>query len=303
MRIGIDARFLGAANSGLARYSENLLMALARQDTRNQYIVFVNENLRRRLKLGANFKVTPVNGWPLSPSGMFNLWRAIKREHLDLLHVHFPLAPLFVDCPVLTTVHDVLPFTPDQGDLGQRLRPWRWMLTCLFYPWSLKRAKWVVCVSHATRAALSNLFPDLFHKSIVMHSGLDEDFRQPIEPATYGLIRDRLNLPERYILYSGSLRDDKNIPGMLRAFASLIQNHPEHEDLWFLLDISGEDAHLPAIVKLIYQFGLSERVRVLKNVGDEERRVVFENAQLLLVLSRNEGFCFPCWKPSRAICP
>lgn len=293
MHIGIDARYLGAANTGLARYSENLLEALAHQDTQNHYTVFVHSSLNRRLKLGPNFRLVPMRGKPNSLRSMVRFSAAVRREELDVLHVHFPLAPWLVNCPVLITVHDMLPYVMESNVFGARFRPWRQLWAYLLYPMALGRAKWVICVSRATRDTLCALFPNTFQNTIIAHSGVNEIFRAPIEPATFDLIRSRLNLPGRYILYSGSTRTDKNIDGMLLAFAMMRQRSPEYDDLYFVLDIPGEQYSLAPVYRMIAQFGLEERVRIIKNAGDEERRVIFEDARMLFYLSRNEGFGFP----------
>lgn len=293
MRIGIDARFLGYNNSGLARYSENLLEALSHADERNEYLVFVHAKLGRRLRLGPNFRVLPVRGMPLGLRSMRRLTRMLRREALDLLHVLFPLAPLWIDLPFLLTVHDVLPFKRESGFLAWRFPLARLLYSFGLYPMSLRRAKWVLCVSRTTRDAVSALFPDLYHKSIIMHAGVDEIFRTPIEPATMDLIRHRLNLPGRYVLYSGSTRADKNIPAVLRTFALLRQRNPKMEDLHLVLETSGDAATLDGVKKLIRQFELEDHVRILHDMKDEERRMIFTDARALLILGRAEGFGFP----------
>lgn len=293
MRIGIDARFLGAGASSLGRYSENLLMALSRQDTETEYLVFVHASLERKLKVGDNFRLIPVRGYPLSMRGMMRMALRLYKEKLDLFHVHFPLVPLFVHCPMMVTVHDTLPFQARNLDFARRMRPMRWLQTRLLYPWSLRRAKWIVCVSWSTRDQLCEYFPDLFHKSTVIHSGLSDAFRTPPERATLDLIRSRLELPDHYILYSGSARSDKNIESMVRAFALLRQRRPDLHSLHFLLEIAGDYDLIPLIERMIRQFGLSRHMRVLRNMGNEERRVLFEQARLLMLLSRHEGFGFP----------
>jgi len=293
MRIGIDARFLGATNSNLAKYSENLLLALARRDAANQYVVFVHGNLKRKLKLGANFRLVPMRGRPMGLGAIVRLSAAVRREQLDVVHAHFPLMPLFHGRPTFITVHDLLPFARDHGDFGTRFRPWRWLWTYLLYPMSVQRCKWIVCVSAATRRSLRDLFPDSFQKSVVVHSGVNESFRAPLEAATRELIRAHLELPERYLLYSGSARADKNLAGLMRAFAELRRRDAAQEDLHLVLEIAGEEPSGHLIERLIVTHRLESRVRVIRNAGEEERRVLFEDARALVLLSRNEGFGFP----------
>lgn len=293
MRIGIDARFLGEKTSGLARYSENLLEAMARADEHNEYVVFVSRKLQRKLKLRPNFKLVPMRGHPLGLLAMLRMMLAVRREKIDLLHVHFPASPPFIDCPVLITVHDILPFARESVVTGYRLRPLRRVWSYILYTMTLSRARWVVCVSSATREALCALYPELRHKTIVVHSGVDEIFRTPIEGATLDLIRSRLELPKRYILYSGSVRADKNIATMLRIFATLHQGNAELEDLWLVMEVSGLDKDIETVRRLAKQYGITDRIQIITDAKDDERRVIFEDSRILILLSRAEGFGFP----------
>jgi glycosyltransferase involved in cell wall biosynthesis len=293
MRIGIDARFLGFNSSGMARYSESLVEALSRVDERNDYVVFVHSELKRRLRVGDNFQVVPVRGHPLRFQSMRRLAKAVHREALDLLHALFPLTPFWLDAPTLLTVHDVLPFQVESGLFYWRVPLARLLYAYFIYPHSLGCAKWVICVSRATRDAVAEMFPDVYNKSIVVHSGVDEIFRQPLEAATLDLIRRRLSLPERYILYSGAVRADKNVLGVLRVFALLRKRNPRMEDIRLIIETSSEASALDALKKPIRQLGLESSVRVLRNVNDEERRAIFADAGALLILSRHEGFGMP----------
>ncbi len=293
MRIGIDARFLGDKRTGLARYSEDLIEALARVDEQNEYVVFVNQRLRRKIKLRANFKLVPMRGQPLGLLPMLRMTQAVRHERLDLLHVHFPAAPPFVDCPTLITVHDILPFAAESSITGYRLRIWRWLWSYVLYTMTLMRVRWIICVSAATREALCRLYPELRHKTIVVHSGVDEMFRQPLEEASLDLVRSRLNLPSGYILYSGSIRIDKNIGSLLRVFTMLRQRNEAMENLWLVMEITGLDEEVESLRRTLTQYGIAHRVRVIRDGKEEERRVIFEDASLLLILGRAEGFGFP----------
>ncbi len=293
MRIGIDARFLGDKRTGLARYSENLLEALARVDDQNDYVVFVNSRLRRKLKLGANFRLVPMRGNPLGLLPMLRMIKSVRRERLDLLHVHSPASPPLLDCPVLITVHDILPFARESAITGYRLRVWRLLWSYVLYTMTLIRVRWIICVSNATREGLCQLFPELRHKTMVMHSGVDEVFREPVEGGGLELVRSRLDLPRRYILYSGSIRLDKNITGLLRSFTLLRQRDPAMENLWLVMEIIAQDVEVEMLRRGLTQLGIDHRVRIVRDASEEERRVIFHDARLLVVLGRAEGFGFP----------
>lgn len=295
MHIGIDARFLGAQSYGLAQYSESLLLALSRQDKKNHYTVFVNSGLTRRPKLGANFELVPVRGRPLSARGLLRFSAALRRNRPDVLHVHFPLAPLGVDCRTLITVHDIVPFRrSDSVSAGTSF--WDRVGMYFLYPRTMRRSRWILCVSNATRNKLVEIFPETFHKTIVRASGVDEAYRERTEEATAELIRDRLQLPGSYVLYSGSLGDNKNIPGMIRAFASVRREDPRLSDLEFILDITGDPSGVKRLKGELKSLGAGEEVRLITGLSPEERRVLFEGASLFLILSREEGFGAPVLK-------
>lgn len=49
MRIGIDARYLNGQYSGIANYSENLLLHLAKLKPKHQFVVYVHPNYNKML--------------------------------------------------------------------------------------------------------------------------------------------------------------------------------------------------------------------------------------------------------------
>lgn len=295
MRIGIDARFLGARSYGLAQYSESLLQALSRQDKKNRYTVFVNAALERRPRLGGNFEIVPIRGRPLSARGIFRFALALRRDPPDILHVHFPLVPLGVDIPTLITVHDVVPFRRSET-LWAGMSFWDRIGMFFLYPMTMSRARWILCVSNATRDRLVQIFPETFHKTIVRPSGVEELYREKTEAGTADLIRNKLELPEKYVLYSGALGENKNIPRMIEAFLTLRRNESAVRDHQFLLDITGEPRGLDKLKAVIRNLGGGEEIRLLTSLSPEERRVVFESARLFMILSREEGFGAPVLK-------
>lgn len=292
MRIGIDARFLGTPSYGLAQYSENLIGTLSQQDTVNEYVVFVNAGLKRRLKLGRNFRVMPIRGRPLSVKSMARLNLALRSDSFDIFHALFPVAPPGVPAPTLITVHDVVPFKHGLAH-GLRFPVWDRAAGYFLYPMSMNRAKWIVCVSNAMRRELVALFPQVFHKTIVIRSGVEDAYRRPTEEETAELIVERLDLKGKYIIYSGSSAAVKNIPRMLEAFAMLRQREPLAAQVRFVLDVTGSPDELKEIERVAAQLKLKDSVKIFAGLTPDERRVVFEKAALFFNASMHEGFCTP----------
>jgi glycosyltransferase involved in cell wall biosynthesis len=302
MHIGIDARFLGGTSYGLAQYSENLLLSLARIDRNNDYTVFVNAGLQRKLKLGDNFRLVPIWGRPLSANGLARMRLALRKDPCEFLHVHFPLAPLGTDTPTLITVHDVVPF--EHGD-GKRRQVTLWDRVGWFflYPRTMRAARWILCVSKSTRDKLVQIYPEVFHKTIILASGVEDIYKTKTEAPAKQLIRSRLGLPESYILYSGSSGETKNIPRMIQAYARLRHRNPEAQTFKFVLDLTGDLSGINEIRNLIRQFGIEKEVILFTGMNADERHVLFEDAGVLFIASTEEGFGFPLLKAQLAGVP
>jgi glycosyltransferase involved in cell wall biosynthesis len=227
---------------------------------------------------------------------------ALRGAAIDLLHVHFPLAPISAPCPTVITVHDTIPFRRSL-ERGPRFPVWDRIGGWFLYPATMRKARWIVCVSHATRDRVVELFPEVFHKTIVLTSGAEDQRRAAPEAATIELIRSRLAPPECYVFYSGSTGENKNIPRMIEAYARLRTSDPCAEAAAFVLDLTGDLSGLGAIRSAIRQSGLDAAVRVLTQIAPEERQVLFKFARVLFIASKEEGFGLPVLRAQRERVP
>jgi glycosyltransferase involved in cell wall biosynthesis len=305
MKIGIDARYLASSYSGIGVYSENLLKALDRLDSPYEYAVFVHESFNRRLSLGENFEVVKVASRPMSRGTFFGeTLRAYEEAELDLLHVHFPLLPVRWEGPTIVTVHDLQPFTvPDFT--SKRLYPMRKAYD-LFYRWaypaSFAKADTILADSRATLDSLYRLFPDAARKAMVVHPGLAASWLDAPPPKEeLENVRLKYRLPEKYVLYIGSTRPNKNIPNMLRAFAAWIEKSGDQET-GFVLVVS-KDRFFRDCERLVATLGLGKRVLVLGQIRSREKRAVYLLARALFFATKSEGFGFPVLEAQASDCP
>ena len=108
MRIAIDARALTGRYTGDRTYWRNLLDALLRLDTRNEYLLYsrlpIPEGELKAEATNVTFHALPAANDRLWT--MQTLPRALKEESADVLHVQYTV-PLACACPVVTTVHDI----------------------------------------------------------------------------------------------------------------------------------------------------------------------------------------------------
>ncbi|HOE63147.1 MAG TPA: glycosyltransferase family 1 protein [Candidatus Sumerlaeota bacterium] len=295
MKIAIDARYLTRQYSGIGAYSERLLEALALQDKTNEYFCFIQPDYTRPINLRENFHIIRYGAPPLSTKTIFWLHRALRKIRPDFLHSLFPVFPVFYKGKLLVTVHDLQPLLMKEWTGGKRPFPisalyeifYRWM-----YPYTFQRANWLIAVSHSTKDALSNLMPALAEKTIVVHSGVEPDAAESPDPDIMDALRKRYSLPERYILFVGSTRPNKNVPAMLRAFDLFLKMGEESRDIGFVMVLT-KDRFITDITQIIRQKKLQPHIRILEPVNQAEKRALYHHALLLFFATKLEGFGFP----------
>lgn len=295
MSIVIDARYLDGTYSGIGTYSRDLLQNLARVDQETHYTVLLRTGFTERLALGANFTLRKFDDPPIGWKTLAGLGGAISRMRPTAFHALFPLVPLGLDVPTIVTVHDMQPFT-DPDFHGRRNRVMRAAYARFYawaYPAAFARAKWILCVSHSTRDDVAMLMPSVTPKLVVVHSGIEKPTSPPPSPDAILTARVRHKIEGDYLLYFGSTRPNKNLPGMVKAFGKLVRREEDRfPDLKFVLIVK-KDRFFRSVEKQIAARSLQDRVIVLPQVGEGDKRALLAGCRALAFATRYEGFGFP----------
>lgn len=294
MRIAIDARYLSAEYSGIGNYSENLLRRLVPADPENRYSIFVHDSFNRDLPLPDNAELIPCHARPVSVHTLTGFGAAVRATGADILHSFFPITPLFCRLPTIVTVHDLQALLAP-GFTGRR--PWpvqrgydlfyRWV-----YPRSLRSARWLIAVSHATKRDMARIVPETRSNTLVIYEGVDPSYGEPIDETTVQEVAKRYDLPERFVLYIGSTRPNKNLPNMIRAFDRMRERYDDIRDVYFVLVVNA-DRFFDESRRLIKRLKLQKRMRVFQQVGEIEKRSFYARASALYFVTKNEGFGLP----------
>jgi alpha-1,3-rhamnosyl/mannosyltransferase len=122
-----------------------------------------------------------------------------------------------------------------------------------------------------------------------VHCGIDPAFR-PQLPEEIAAVRERLNLPPRYLLYVGTIEPRKNLGMLLRAFCDLRGEHREGCPLvlggtWGWKSQEEQD--------FFENEARYRGVRSLGYVGDDDLPGLYAGAEALLYPSYYEGFGLP----------
>ncbi|HOZ02965.1 MAG TPA: glycosyltransferase family 1 protein [Candidatus Woesebacteria bacterium] len=275
MRIGIDCRLAGIEHAGLGRYIQSLVSQLLTEHQEVEWVLFFSQKKQHQLfaHLGRFEAIyTPVKHYTLREQ--WQMWHIFKRAQLDLLHVpHFNL-PIMYDQPVVITIHDLLWHT-QRGARVTTLPSWIYWPKYLAYKLvvrsALTRAKLILVPSNSVKSTLSQLYPDVKTKIQVTYEGAS---LLPPEPLTF-------SLPDKYLLYVGSLYPHKNVELILQAMQHI--SYP-------LVVVTARSAFTQQFVLLIKKYNLESRVQILHQVSDAQLHTVYQKAFCLVQPSLSEGF-------------
>ena len=285
MRIGIDAHVLGKNKGGVERYVEHLVKRLPEAAPQHHFSIFISSQADEALAGPArpNVRIVrlPVSD-PLLQRSLILPW-LIRRHRLDLIQVQ-RIAPLFSGrCPVLLTVHDLIPLHHRQQYRGLRHELVRRMTG-----FSLRRAKMILTPTLAVAEDIRHHFPQIDAPLRAFYNGveLNQFDAQPSgnESATLA----RLGLREPYLLTVGAIEARKNLEAVIGALAQLRQPAT-------LAIVGGirDDAYHRRMRSLVEELGVTSRVHWLGFVSNPDLADLYRRAELFVTPSWDEGFNIP----------
>jgi len=146
---------------------------------------------------------------------------AIRKSHPDVYFGPAGQLPLGrVGAPAVITVHDLAIYLHREWFPGRQP-----LSTGLVVPRSVERAERVLCVSANTARDVEAVFHADPAKLEVVHLGVSPRFR-PLEHDQTQAVRERLRLPERFILFVSTVEPRKNLETLLDAWAQLSDRPP-----------------------------------------------------------------------------
>jgi glycosyltransferase involved in cell wall biosynthesis len=287
IRVGVNAHLLSLAESyrsaGINWYIYNLLHHLPEMASDIEYTVFTSER-RYTVTPGIHLQVSRL---PTDRPPVRILWEqalqpwAVRRAKLDLLHSPAFVGPLFSACPLVVTVHDLsFLFFPQSFRTLNRsyLRLFTWL--------SVRRAQRVLAVSESTKRDLVQYYGLSPAKVDVVYNGVDSAFR-PLPAEQVAAFRRQAGLPERFMLFVGTLEPRKNVVRLIEAYARLPKERPP------LVLVGGKGWLYEQIFAQVEALNLSGQVHFAGYVLAEDLPLWYNAADLFVYPSLYEGFGLP----------
>jgi glycosyltransferase involved in cell wall biosynthesis len=225
MHVGLNAQLLSLdrtyRGAGINTYIYQLLCRLGQISALHRCTVFLNE----RRFIAEGLVLHYASGLTRRPPVRI-LWEQLalpgilRRSRVDLLHAMAFVAPARAPCPFVVTIYD-LSFLRHK----EAFRPFnRWYLS-RFTPISAQRARRVIAISESTKRDIVQFLNVPPERVDVIHCGVDPTFRRLPTQQVDRFRRER-GLPERFVLYVGTLEPRKNLDRLIRAYGQWRASDP-----------------------------------------------------------------------------
>lgn len=296
MIIGIDIRMIGKKRTGDEVVFFNLVKNLAKVDSENEYKLFTDitdketlGDIAERLEIKGNdrFKIVSLKTPNRFAWNFWSLAAYLRKNPVDIYHTQY-ITPWFVPkkIKIVTIVHDI------SFNFFPKFIKWSDLFFLkLLIPISLKRADAIIAVSEFTKNEIISYYkiaPDKIH--VAYNSIADEFFSHSSENEKES-VRKKYALPEKYILYIGTLQPRKNIPRLIEAFARIQNRIP---DVGLVIG-GNKNAHNfdKRIDGKIKEIDLKDKVIFPGYIDDKDKAAFFAAAHVFAYPSLYEGFGIP----------
>lgn len=283
-------------NAGVSRYTFTLLEALERLGAPDlTYTVFVSSaeaaaasasplghSARMQLEPAQWMTTSPVRRIAWEQARLPTRLRAVGAQ---VFHAPVNVLPERLPCPAVVTIHD-LAFVR----YPEYFRPARRIYQRTFTERSARVARLIVADSESTRQDIITTFGVAPERVRVIYPTVSPDFHPIADPTALAAFRARHGLPERYLLYLGTLEPRKNLITLVEAYARL---RAEVEGAPPLILAGGKGWYYESLFERVRALGLERDVTFAGYVSRDEQALWYAGAALFLYPSLYEGFGLP----------
>jgi glycosyltransferase involved in cell wall biosynthesis len=302
MNIGINGyeavvpRFGFNHNTGLpnrvgsSEFCYQVLLNLYRFDKKNKYTIFLPTKPSSDLPKESEswrYEVFPAKRlWTLLALG-----KKIsgKKKELDVFFSPTHYIPIGSSVPSVISILDVsylhFPHLFGVKDLYQ-LKIWG--------KYSIKKASKITTISKSSKNDIIKAYGINESKIAVVYPGVKQILNMKLMDKKE--LARKFNIEGDYILFVGTLQPRKNVARLIEAFSKLKNNLT-------LVIIGKKGWQYEDILSAPSQFGVSDKVKFLENVSDEELPSFYKNAECFVLPSLYEGFGLPIVEAMQYGCP
>ena len=304
MNIGFDAKRAAQNRTGLGNYSRFVIRILSEKFAGNQYHLYTPKPhrmpyLQEIPTLKHLFLHFPPQGiW----SRIRSLWRVwgitkdIQKDGIQIFHGLSNELPLNIGtpeqrkmkaggkgCKYIVTIHDLIFIhTPQYYHwIDRQIYNFKFRRAC-------RCADRVIAVSEYTKQEIMHYYHTQESKIDVVYQGCDPVFSQEIEEGKLQEVKARYQLPDKFVLYVGSIEERKNLMLVAKAMAELNRRAAIH-----VVAVGRRTAYVDQIQDFLKAQGIDHLFHFYHQVPYADLPSFYKWASTFAYPSRIEGFGIP----------
>ncbi|WP_455586434.1 glycosyltransferase family 4 protein [Bacteroides sp.] len=293
MKIAFDAKRAAQNRTGLGNYSRFVIEGLSRYYPENEYLLYTPSPQKARLfgslaeRENCTIRYPESFIWKRFPS----LWRIsgirkqIKDDQPAIFHGLSNELPLGIEhlkgTKSIVTIHDLifLRYPEFYTGIDRNIYTYKFHRAC-------QKADCIIAVSECTKRDIIHYFGIPADKIKVIYQGCDESFRHQADQMLKEEAQKRYRLPEKYLLYVGSIESRKNLLLIAKALTKTNCKLP-------LVAVGKHTPYADKVRQYADQHGLSDRIIMLHDVSFRYFPAIYQMASLFIYPSFFEGFGIP----------
>jgi len=300
-KILFNGLLLNRQPSGVQYSIHHLIKSLSYLNNEIQFELLVSGQYDGDIQKSPNLKITNLGskvGSRMSRIYFENvlLPAYFRAGEFDLYHAPGYTLPLYSRMPSLVTIHDLIAI--DHPALCQNETA---LYFNLFLPPSIRKAKKIITVSHTVKSEILNHFPETDPEKIeVVYHGIDRRFKPVRDDLIIQRVKNKYQLPEKYLLFVGNIEPKKNLNRIIEA---LILFNREHRERYKLVIAGKRGWKYSSVFELIKKHKLEAEILLLGYVDEKDLPAIYSLAAIFVFPSLCEGFGIPVIEAMACGCP
>jgi len=286
VRLGIDSRDAFAEHPrGVGKALSELIRHLLPLVSDWEVNLYTNRAGNIEFAAPAQTKRVDIRG------DRFNAWEQIRlplaalTSRLDLLHCPSQTAPYFAPCPVVLTVHDLIPLRMDDGWPASEVSRFRRDLAR-----SVAKARRIIAVSEFTRHDLLSEFQMSENKIDVIPWGVHSQPYENIPEEEWTALCQTYGLKSPFFVAFGGNAPRKNVARILEAMSLFTRTVTRDVQLALI----GVTPYIQRQIEaMANQLGISANVVSLGYLTEATVSSLLMKSEALVYPSLHEGFGLP----------
>jgi glycosyltransferase involved in cell wall biosynthesis len=288
MNIGFDAKRALFNRSGLGNYSRSTVQLLSRFYSENKYFLFSAKDSRELFQPASNQLIVETD--PGLYSTFPSLWRSwgihrqVKNQKLDIFHGlsnELPWSIKKTGVKSVVTIHDLIFLRyPEYYPLIDR------QIYLQKFRHACRVSDRIIATSEATKTDIISFFDTDPRKIEVVYQTCNPAFRFLLSEDQKTRIREKYELPEKYILYLGTIEKRKNALNLVKAYLEKQIDIP-------LLIAGKPTEYLSEIKDFLKQKTANHKVIFRHNIETVDLPALYQSASVFVYPSVIEGFGIP----------